>query len=68
LYHARASTQLLLDRKRHLDELKRVKDQHFLWRNASTIEREQTSIDEDDDEIEIENEVLHNNRERQGGG
>lgn len=45
-----------------------MKDQHFLRRNASTIEREKSSIDEDDDEIEIDNLVLHNNRERQGGG
>jgi hypothetical protein len=45
-----------------------VKEQHYLWRNASTIEREQSSIDEDEDEIEIEDVVIHNNRERQGGG
>jgi hypothetical protein len=43
-----------------------VKEQHFLWRNSSTIEREESTIDEEEDELE--GVMFHNNREKQGGG
>ena len=37
-----------------------------MWRNSSTIEREESTIDEEDDELQ--GVVLPRNRERQGGG
>jgi hypothetical protein len=49
-----------------LDELNRLKEQHFLWRNSSTIEREESLIDEENNELE--GVVLPKNRERQGFG